>query len=339
MQHELAAREYKLLLEPGFELSLKAARAFWQRRLRPIIAARLDRRDGGESRDEGDFESVGERIIRFRDTPGCVLTGCDYALRERLSAAGETAEASRREITLKLRMPDLFVVAATDLPGSQADAQTKFEEDIAPLEIAEPDRRGQSVAIASPRSMRSRFALSTSQTIEGPPQTLAQAFALFPTLEDNLQSRGAQFSPGDQLCDGPIIREFVCKGAKVRLGDGIAGKFALTLWQFDSTGPAGGIAEISYKCKTPDGIMPGNAARRAFDLFIGLQEDLADSVDRHHASKTALVLPTPCGDPVSSKNDARHLRGPVAAIQSVPDGWGHAAATEAKRSWTDPALS
>lgn len=298
MEHELKSREYKLLLEARLapQPSLEAAGAFWERRLRPIIVRRLDARDGNKPRHEQTFLTAEERLIRFRDTQSCVLTNGDYALRERVSADPAANTASIGEITLKLRMPDLFVVASTDLSGSQEGAQTMLEEDIAPLEISNPHHQNGSIAISRSCSMRSRFALSTSQAWPDGrrPGTLADLFAFFPTLKDNLQRTGAQFSPNHELHDGPLIREFVFKGAKVRLGDNITGKFALTLWQFCDAELAPGIAEISFKCKTLDGLMPGNAARRAFDLFIGLQEDLAYGINLHHASKTVLALPARC---------------------------------------------
>lgn len=298
MQHELKAREYKLLLEPRSapQPSLEAVGAFWERQLRPIIVRRLDPRDGNKPRHEQTFLTVEERLIRFRDTQGCVLTNKDYALRERVSAHSDARAASIGEITLKLRMPDMFVVASTDLSGSEGGAQTKLEEDIAPLEISDPHHQNGSIAVSRPRSMRSRFSLSTSQACPAGrrPCTLADIFVLFPTLEDQLQRAGARFSPSHVLYDGPLIREFVFKGAKVRLGDNITGKFALTLWQFGDAEQEQEIAEISFKCKTLDGLMPGNAARRAFDLFIGLQEDLANGINLHHASKTALALPLRC---------------------------------------------
>jgi len=54
------------------------------------------------------------------------------------------------------------------------------------------------------------------------------------------------------------------------------------------------VAEISFKCGIGDGFMAGGAARRAFDVFIGLQEDLGDQVNLRDTSKTALALPAEC---------------------------------------------
>lgn len=161
MRHLIEAREYKLLLEAehfGRRPSLKDANAFWEDQLKPIIDGRLDKRTDG-TRYENAFQTVSERSICFLDTSGCVLTNCDYALRVRAPLDGRDRGS---QITLKLRTPDLFVVASTILSGNRDGARTQFEEDIAPLGIADPKNAG-NVTIASPPSVRSRFALSTSQ--------------------------------------------------------------------------------------------------------------------------------------------------------------------------------
>jgi hypothetical protein len=99
------------------------------------------------------------------------------------------------------------------------------------------------------------------------------------------------------LISGPSVREFVFRGARVRLGDNIIGKFTLTLWYFGSTHLAPAVAEISFKCALVDGDMPGTAARRALALFIDMQTDLGDWANSEHSSKTAVALPGACGRP------------------------------------------
>ena len=106
--------------------------------------------------------------------------------------------------------------------------------------------------------------------------------------------RFSELSPAVELRSGPTIREFVFKGAKVRLGDGNVGKFALTLWRFEPGGPVPDVVEISFKCRITDGHMSGASARRALNLFNGLQEDLGDWLNQRNSSKTALALPSSC---------------------------------------------
>lgn len=117
-------------------------------------------------------------------------------------------------------------------------------------------------------------------------------FRLFPTLKANLQASGAAVSPRLVLRSGPLTRETVFRGARVRFGDGIVGRLALTHWHFDdASAPVPRIAEISYSCDLTKRPMTREAARRALTLFIGLQDGLRELVDLRHASKTALALP------------------------------------------------
>ncbi|MFK0206318.1 hypothetical protein [Agrobacterium sp. NPDC090283] len=301
MRHELDAREYKLLLNPErfSEATSEPIVAFWEKHMKPLIDSQLGLRNDDEPRHEGQFNAPAERTVRFWDTADCILTRADLALRERLPVESEGSAAARPEITLKLRMPDLFVVAAAELPGSRNDARTTFEEDIAPLEVDDPNPNKRSVVVSAKRSIRSRFSLSTSQTAEWSKArpTLDDLQSLFPTLRELLGISGAQFDPGTALINGPNIRELVFKGARVKLGANSIGKFALTLWYLDKAGPAPRVAEVSFKCATLAGDMPGKAARRALTLFTCMQSQLSGWVTSEYSSKTALALPRACGRP------------------------------------------
>ena len=159
MRPKLDAREYKLLLNPAFfrdAIDVDIANEFLRGRLTAIVRART----GADPK--GDFDLKARRQIAFYDTAERLLDKWKYALRRR-DADGEPAE-----LTLKLRTPDLFVAAATHLRGRKDDAkvETKFEEDIAPLEVAVPGAA--KVTIADPPSMRSRFSLSTTSGERAP---------------------------------------------------------------------------------------------------------------------------------------------------------------------------
>ncbi|AUX78319.1 hypothetical protein [Sinorhizobium fredii] len=299
MRHELDAREYKLLLNPDRfkEVSPEmVADTFWDKHLKRLIDAQLGSRNGDEPRHERRFFERKERVVRFWDTPDCTLTRADLALRERLSSDQERNADARPEITLKLRMADLFVVAAAELPGNSNDFSTTFEEDIAPLEVNDPEPGKRSVVVPSRRSIRSRFARSTTQTADwNTHRTLGGLRVLFSTVFELLEASGVKHSPLTELVSGPTVRELVFKGARVKLGAGIVGKFSLTLWYFGSQQPGPTVAEISFKCATVDGNMPGAAARRALALFVAMQTDLGGWVNSEHSSKTALALPAACG--------------------------------------------
>ncbi|MDW9793994.1 hypothetical protein GOB42_25020 [Sinorhizobium meliloti] len=302
MRYELDAREYKLLLNPdrfGEVSADTSAGNFWEEHLKPLIDTRLGSRNGGEPRHEGRFTERKERAVRFWDTPDCILTRIDLALRERLPITADGSSDARPEITLKLRMADLFVVAETELPGSRDDARTVFEEDIAPLEVDDPEPDKHSVIVPAKRSIRSRFARSTKQTAEwnASQRSLDGLRLLFPTLREVVETWGVPFIADTALVSGPKIRELAYKGTRVKLGAGIRGKFALTLWYFGSEISVPTVAEISFKCDIIGGDMPGGAARRALVLFLGMQSGLGTWVNSEHSSKTALALPGVCGRP------------------------------------------
>ncbi|WP_370906552.1 hypothetical protein M728_005781 (plasmid) [Ensifer sp. WSM1721] len=301
MRHKLEAREYKLLLNPERFLEASpdtVADIFWNEHLKPLIRG-LGSRNDDEPRDAGRFDKRSERIVRFWDTPDCDLTRADLALRERLAIEDEARPGARSKITLKLRMPDLFVVAATDLPGNGGKFRTTFEEDIAPLEVDDPKPGNRSIVVPEKPSTRSRFALSTTQKVEWTPssRTLAGLDQLFPTVLKIVASTRAIPATETALISGPRIHELVFEGPSVNLGAGIIGEFALTLWYFGSDHKPSTIAEISFKCATADGDMPGKSAQRAFDLFVAMQA-LGAWVNTEHSSKTSLALPKGCGRPV-----------------------------------------
>ncbi|WP_244497529.1 hypothetical protein [Ensifer sp. Root142] len=293
------AREYKLLLNPDRfkEVSPEiVADTFWEKHLKRLIETQLGSRNGDEPRHERSFSETKERVVRFWDTPDRMLTRADLVLRERLSFDQEGNADARPEITLKLRMADLFVVAAAELPGSRDDFSTTFEEDVAPLEVDDPEPGKRSVVVPTRRSTRSRFARSTSQTADwNTHRTLEGLRELFPTSFELIEASGLQRPRLTELVSGPTIRELVFKGARVKLGAGIVGKFSLTLWYFGAQQPDPRVAEISFKCATLAGDMPGAAARRARALFVAMQTDLGGWVNSEHTSKTALALPGACG--------------------------------------------
>lgn len=288
MRHDLEAREYKLLLDPAKSaplVTLAGANRFWTETLQAVVATKLS----APLRAQGAFKPAEVRSVQFFDAPTCVLTRHDYSLRARASRNPETGEAER-EISIKLRSPDLFVVASTPLSGRRKKKKPTFEEDIAPLEV----QAGGHVALAKPPSIRSRFSLSARQSLAPDEElrTRADVARLFPTL-GRLLAEGADTVADDVLVSGPEVQEVVFKGAKVDLGRGLVANFALTIWCFLPVRTVR-VAEISFKCKFEGRFMPHRPAVRAFALFVGMQEHLADHVDLKEASKTKLALPEAC---------------------------------------------
>lgn len=288
----LKAREYKLLLDfSRFPSAMTAARAnaFWRRHVARVIDHVLDTKKGGGSRTKGEFKAPVTRRVTFWDTEEGLLAAHDYALRER---ADDPADASPRSLLLKLRTPDMFISGAGNLAG-KADDQSVFEEDIAPLEARATGKARPSVVLASPPSMRSRFSLSLGVTCKRAEFTDYGGLSrLFPGLARDLRAQGARALAKARLHHGPVITETVFDGAEVKLGGDVTGKFSLSFWEFAHGRPVPGVAEISYKCRAVEGVVPLDAARRAYVLFTGLQQELGDRLNLRYSSKTELALPS-----------------------------------------------
>lgn len=287
MTHELEGREYKILLDPkSVGADPAAIDAYFETRLREILCR------GKTRKLEGRLRASNIRVVQFFDTKAGVLDAASYALRHRTSNKGA-------EITLKLRMPDYFVVAATDLQGRDDDARTSFEEDIAPLEVMARDGM---VRLAEPRSIRSRFALSTKQRFKGDLARLGDAFAFYPTLARNLRNAGMGSDRETPLCAGPTVHEQVFDGPVMQFDGDVAAKLVLSFWTLSPPAVTDRVAEMSFRCPTRGGRMPGKAALAALDLFLDLQREL--DVELRYASKTKVALPLRTDDWPGPRTDA-----------------------------------
>jgi hypothetical protein len=291
MGRKLDAREYKLLLNPqifGQSPNLEVANTFWAQRIRQIVQT--------ADPEAGPFENNGWRLIRFWDTSNRDLADNDLILRTRQVAKSDFAANGVRKATLKLRMPDQFIVATSWLAKREDEdaeiAETKFEEDIGPLEVlARPPGEQPKVVTPLKLSTRNRFSLSSEIDLaqNDPLDRLDHVLALFPGAA-GLVSVSADQSDLD-LAGGPLIHEYVFKGAKVALVEGAEAKFTLSIWCFDTPFKQPDVAEMSFVLKADDGKMSGPVARQAYNLFNNFQDSLSGIIDQDHTSKTSLALP------------------------------------------------
>lgn len=293
----LTGREYKLLLDPRLiegAPSDALAEHFWSTRLVPIIRESLD---SGARRAEGTLSLEKTRLVRFYDTSGRLLDTHGFALRSRVRVA-RGGPTGTPEITLKLRSADLLLSAAFDTKATaRDDIKRKFEEDIAPLQVAD----GKTVTVAQPAATYSRFSVSLKRDTDSPLKRLGEAFALFAPFENALEeASGEKVKGGTGLTAGPLVSEWVFENAEVDLGDGVAAEFGLTLWYFSEGGrppfaaaASGGrppdVAEISFDFDTRDGRVSSKVSRRAMRLFLAMQTRLPGRKDA--TSKTKLALP------------------------------------------------
>ncbi|TBY82436.1 hypothetical protein [Rhizobium leguminosarum] len=285
MGHVLAAREYKLLLKSSEFRSrptLQTANDFWTSRIESVVALIAS--------DPEPFDEAVCRVIRFWDTSDGILSRNDLILRTREEVDKNFVLTGKSEVTLKLRMPDQFVVASTSFAAEGNEIETKFEEDIGPLEVADSGAGGRPQVIKPvKKSTRNRFSLSTTKEINSQQCSirLGHVLEVFPGAKDIVPNQTLEAS----LNSGPIVYEHAFKKGKAEFANNIGAKFTLSLWCFRSPIGDPDVAELSYTCRTQNGGMPGEAAREAYDLFIELQNRLDDIIDPENTSKTALALP------------------------------------------------
>ncbi|MBY3441791.1 hypothetical protein [Rhizobium laguerreae] len=291
MGRKLIAREYKLLLNPqifGQSPNLDAANTFWAQRIRQVVQT--------ADPEAGPFENNGWRLIRFWDTSNRDLSDNDLILRTRQDTRSDFAANGVRKATLKLRMPDQFIVATAWLAKPEdeeaGNVETKFEEDIGPLEVlARPPGERPKVVTPLKLSTRNRFSLSSGIDIPSndPLDRFDHVLALFPGAAELVCVSAEQ--PDLNLAGGPLIHEYVFKGSEVALVEGARAKFTLSIWCFDAPSKQPDVAEMSFVVKTNDGKMSGPVARQAYNLFNNFQDSLSEIIDQDHTSKTSLALP------------------------------------------------
>jgi hypothetical protein len=295
----LTGREYKMLLDPDRfpDDARQVADSVWEK-LPDIFGPHLAEA-GGMPR----VPAPKKRAIRFHDTDDLALDGEGYSLR--LRQKGDDSE-----VTLKLRTADIFVSGSTSLPEPDdiedgEEAEGKFEEDIAPLEVQAGDRQ---VVLSAAAGMRSRFSRSIGREKKKKGAygiaCYADATALFPRLHESLVEAGVELAPEIVLNAGPEIDERVFKTGATGLKDDLEIVLALTLWYLEDPDAGAGrkrlrIVELSFQWDFPED-MPDSAAemarwrrssRRAGGLFIAMQEGFRDQIDRASSSKTKLGLP------------------------------------------------
>jgi hypothetical protein len=225
----------------------------------------------------------------------CLLRRNDFALRERVDLVEGRENPSQRKVALKLRTPDLFRAASTRIGAGSG--KVKLEEDIGPLLARGKAANGADVSVVEPRSMRSLFSNSATQTTakDFAFRSLADVLHLYPNLKQALADSSGDVDPQMPLVHGRTEYEVVFEKAEVELGDTTA-EFALTLWYAtpEASGKAPDVAEISFAYKTDGGKVSGAVTQRAKNLYIGLQDDMREWLDSKPATKTEQALPEAC---------------------------------------------
>jgi LysR substrate binding domain len=197
----LDSREYKLMLEPEHFIGDDPQDAIKQMAdmIQTLIADHVSRKAAVDF-SSNDFDLDDRRAVRFWDTAACDFDKNGFALRERSNLDDQGNTSGDRELTLKFRSADLFLVTQTPLPAMQGakKPESKFEEDVAPLAVRTDT--GMAV-VADPPSIRSLYSRSTKQQVKGTnlPDTLEDAAELYPTLADTLVAGGAHEDMSGEL--------------------------------------------------------------------------------------------------------------------------------------------
>lgn len=255
-QTKVGSREYKLMLDASKFTGanpISAVFNYWNA-LNSKIATDLDRTTSGS------FSLAKNRTVMMYDTVGsCLLYNNSLIFRERV-------ENGDREVTLKFRSLDRYIAGHQDMSGTEADAETKFEQDL-----------------GAPYT--SKFSHSTTQGISSSKNLnkLDDPIRLYPDIEKyNFNDETSIVKVG-----GLTIYEKVYKGTEVDLGNKDAG-FALTLWYTSSTSTTPAVAEISFKYKDVNEDFSENVVTRAKKLF-EIMQTLTTWNNPNSTTKTAFI--------------------------------------------------
>jgi hypothetical protein len=208
-----------------------------------------------------------QRLIVFLDSEAQHLRASGYIFRVRRALDGTQPEA-----TLKFRHPDRYVAESRDME-SRLRATAKFEEDI-------------KAPFISLYSFSARGKLGK----HAQPSTLKDVRRLFPDLTKRLGDVDGRHPLSE--VNGFTAREVVIGGGTLQIGlkPKTDVECGLIVW-YDSNGtPTEPVAvEFSYRYGNRGGRYGGKVARRAFDVFAILQNELTSWVDPKPRTKTAFV--------------------------------------------------
>ena len=169
--------------------------------------------------------------------------------------------------------------------------ETKFEEDIGPLQIGLKSKKGTgSVVRPEQPKMRSRFSVSCEADLDKDGDLeIGDLIERIPGFERCYRmATGESPKPNAELQRGPKVREATFGGLKIKLDRDVEAKCCLSVWDIPDPEPLR-IVELSYKVSLDREKWSEDAARRATQLFLGLQGSLPGNVG--FTSKTELALP------------------------------------------------
>jgi hypothetical protein len=262
----ITSREYKMMLNAakfaGDEAKLnEAAGALWRDLVSVIVPSAV------AVSGTDDIERK-RRSVQFFDTEDNWLRSQDYVVRQRVGL-----EQDEREVTLKFRHPDRFISQGRDMrPAEKFSPDLKFEEDIKP-------------GFQSLYSFSSTIVLKPDAALG----TLEDVCGLFPGLADAVDE--VPNSAPLRAVGGFTVYERVVKGTtfQIRKDPEVFAECCLTLWYAEAQGEQPIVAEFSFKYEDEREDYTATMARRAYDAFTAMQDQLGDWLDPESMTKTAYV--------------------------------------------------
>ena len=262
----VVSREYKVMLRAEKfagtpKQLLGSARRLWTdftRSVEPIVLE-----------TEGSLDKIAkQRLIVFLDSKAQHLRAGGYIFRVR-----RTLDGGQPEVTLKFRHPDRYIVEGRQMKSPRIRTKTKFEEDIKTPFV-------------------SLYSLSTRGRVgkKDIPASLDDVSRLFPDLSKRL--RAVDGAAALSEVNGFTARELVITGPLLRIGmtPTIHVECALIVWYNEKGAANEPVAvEFSYRYGNAAGEYGGKVARRAFDMFATMQNDMTDWLDPNPRTKTAFV--------------------------------------------------
>lgn len=267
MKQHVESREYKVMLRKerftGLEADLlNRANDFWKA-FNKLVREIVFDTDGCLNKIET------QRLVRFYDGSDHSLWKNDYVFRERIDL-----NANEREVTLKFRHPDRYISQDRDMSAANVgNGKQKFEEDI-------------KLPFLKLYSFSTKQPISDSKFLN----KMDDPGELFPDLKKRLKSY--QKDESIHIVRGFTAKELVITGAdfQIRNSPEVKAECALIVWYKDSReedGPV--VVEFSFKYKGKGEEFDGETAKRAYDVFVRLKDELAYWVDPEGLTKTAYV--------------------------------------------------
>ncbi len=251
---KIESREYKLLIDHTlFRHRSEAVQEIWREirhASKHLPAVRI----------KGELNEAGSKSVRFLDTP-------DFSFRRNGLLLRQRWDSGKSEMTLKCRSEDLFLAAGTNVrPAKGIDADSKFEEDIAPPFLC---RFSHSATVQGVRPEKTGKPPAAPASVE-------DATTIFPVIgtlssDDRKLHRKVEI----RTVQGIVVKETVWKSDTIEIQadeDDRPSKasFATILWTRGHTDlPV--IAELSFKIRTDEGELSRSAAVGARSLHRALQ--------------------------------------------------------------------